>query len=241
MKATVTCPRNVCVCGFLVVRACVCACRRHLFVFRTTAAVNFAELCFVWSLLPSHSVNAVFLLSVTLKPLWSTVYSRSFWHFVSLKCCNGTVSQRAALSLDLVLSSSSSESTLFWNNCSLELRWFGSAGPRLSRSLEKLQNRVNRMSFILVNIHSPEKYLTTHVWHKHPPTLPHCGQIKTSAAMGDCDTSETLDTSWTLFFRGSVVWFGWFGRVRPKWQKIIGYKDEEAFVELLCTFLRQTP
>lgn len=75
-KATKTCPRIVCVCGFFA--AHVYECRCHLFVFRTTAAVNFAALCFVWSLLPLHSANVVFLLSVTLKPLWSTVYSHSF-------------------------------------------------------------------------------------------------------------------------------------------------------------------
>lgn len=63
---------------FVFFFAHVYECRCHLFVFRTTAAASFAALSCVWSLLPLHSVIAAFLLSVTIKPLWSTVYSHSF-------------------------------------------------------------------------------------------------------------------------------------------------------------------
>lgn len=168
MKATITCPSNVCVCGFFLLRVCmsVYACRRHLFVFRTTAAVNFAALCFVWSLLPSHSANAVFLLSVTLKPLWSTVYSRSFGTLCPSSVATAQwLNERRFLStsffLFLIIGIGDVLKQLFtWAD---ELRRFGLADNVLLSpfSHEEVENRVKWMSFILIyshpldSIHSP--------------------------------------------------------------------------------------
>lgn len=147
MKATITCPSNVCVCG---VFCCACvlsvyACRRHLFVFRTTAAVNFAALCFVWSLLPSHSANAVFLLSVTLKPLWSTVYPRSFGTLCPSSVATAQwLNERRFLSTSFFCSSSSESISRFWNNCSLEqMSSDGLAWQTMSFSVPSLMKKWN--------------------------------------------------------------------------------------------------
>lgn len=125
-KATKTCPRIVCLCGFVLAHVHEWCC--HLFVFRTTAAVNFAALCFVWSLVPLHSANAAFLLSVTLKPLWSTVYSHSFGTLCpSSAAATQWLNERRSLST-FILRSSSSDSMLFWNNCSLEQKSYDELG-----------------------------------------------------------------------------------------------------------------
>lgn len=120
----------MCVCGFFA--AHVYECRCHLFVFRTTAAVNFAALCFVWSLLPLHSANVVFLLSVTLKPLWSTVYSHSFGTLCPSSCGSDTVTQQEALSLNF--------------HSSLVIIWFVAVLKQLFTWAEELR-QFGQMSF----------------------------------------------------------------------------------------------
>lgn len=150
-KATKTSPRIVCVCGLFVAHVHGCCC--HLFVFRTTAAVNFAALCFVWSLLPLHSANAVFLLSVTLKPLWSTVYSHSFGTLCpSSAAATQWLNERRFLSTS-TLRSSSSDSTLFLKQLftwAKELRQFGQMSFSVSFSVSFLLSLHH-----LDSIHSP--------------------------------------------------------------------------------------
>lgn len=103
--------------------------------------------CFVWSLLPLHSANAVFLLSVTLKPLWSTVYSHSFGTLCpSSAAATQWLNERRFRSTS-ILRSSSSDWTLFWNNCSLEQKRPDSLGKCLSQS-----GKVEKRSLLLFSL-----------------------------------------------------------------------------------------